>query len=451
LSLVRPAAGQSARFVVIHDLPPLPGPAQAFAASTRNRSFLIAAGDDLSLRFGTTARERWHAHLPYRPACIALSQKYERFAVLGEDGRLHRFLLDDPHPESGLTSLFSRIWYEGGSAPEWKWQSSGGADSEPKLSMMPLLFGTLKGTFYAVLFAVPLALLAAIYSAEFMHPRFKAVIKPTLELMASLPSVVLGFLAALWLAPILDERVPSLLLVAILVPASAMGFGWWWARLPMRIRSAIAPGYEFLAYLPILAIVGSAAWALGPLLEATVFTVRDPRTGLSHGSFPAWWHQVTGDSYEGHNCLVVGLMMGFAVMPLIFTIAEDALSNVPANLRSGSLALGASRWQTAFRVVIPTASAGIFSGLMIGIGRAIGETMIVVMATGNTPLMDINIFDGMRTISATIATELPEADQGGTLYRTLFFGALLLFLMTFVINTAAELLRQHLREKYKTV
>lgn len=143
--------------------------------------------------------------------------------------------------------------------------------------------------------------------------------------------------------------------------------------------------------------------------------------------------------------------MGFAVMPLIFTIAEDALSNVPDSLRSGALALGASRWQTAIHVILPTAFAGIFSAVMIGFGRAVGETMIVVMATGNTPIMDMNIFSGMRTLSANIAVELPEAPEHGTLYRTLFFGAMLLFLMTFAVNTLAEILRQHLRDKYKNV
>ena len=158
-----------------------------------------------------------------------------------------------------------------------------------------------------------------------------------------------------------------------------------------------------------------------------------------------------GVSYEQRNSLVVGVMMGFAVIPIIFTITEDSLSNVPNNLRSASLALGASRWQTAWRVVLPTASAGIFSAAMIGLGRAIGETMIVVMATGNTGVLDINLFNGMRTLSANIAVELPEAPVHGTLYRTLFLGALLLFLFTFAVNTVAEVMRTRLREKYKTV
>jgi phosphate transport system permease protein len=141
--------------------------------------------------------------------------------------------------------------------------------------------------------------------------------------------------------------------------------------------------------------------------------------------------------------------MGFAVIPIIYTISEDAMSNVPQHLISGSLALGATRWQTAVRVVIPTAAAGVFSAVMIGFGRAVGETMIVLMATGNTPIMDWNIFNGFRTLSANIAVEIPEAPRGGTLYRVLFLTALLLFIITFLVNTGAEIVRQRVREKYQ--
>jgi phosphate transport system permease protein len=182
-----------------------------------------------------------------------------------------------------------------------------------------------------------------------------------------------------------------------------------------------------------------------------LFAVPDPETGQYVGDFRLWWPYVTGARFEQRNSLVVGFMMGFAVIPIVFTIAEDALSSVPPALKSGSLALGASRWQTAIHVILPTASAGIFSALMIGLGRAVGETMIVLMATGNTPVMDLNIFTGMRTLSANIAVELPEAPHHGTLYRTLFLGGMVLFLITFVMNTLAEILRQHLRERYKTI
>ena len=136
------------------------------------------------------------------------------------------------------------------------------------------------------------------------------------------------------------------------------------------------------------------------------------------------------------------------MVPIIFSIAEDALSNVPPSLSAASLALGASRWQTVWRVVLPSASPGIFAGIMIGFGRAVGETMIVLMATGNTPIMDWSIFNGMRTLSANIAVEIPEAPVGGTLYRVLFLCAVILFAMTFVLNTGAELVRERLRKKY---
>ena len=402
----------------------------------------MAAGKTLSIRHGTSATERFGEDVPFTPVAVALSGKYHRIAAAGDDGRLHLMTLHDPHPESGVKALFGKVWYEGKGEPVYDWQSTGASDDfEAKLSLIPLLWGTLKATFYALIFAVPLALLGALYTAEFMNPRFKKVVKPTVELMASLPSVVLGFLAALWLAPLLEERVPSVLLVMILLPTVAMLVGWWWSGLAMRWRSLVKPGYEYVAFIPVLLATAVAAWSLGPWLESLAF----------NSDFRTWWTTTTGLSFEQRNSLVVGLIMGFAVIPIIFTISEDALTNVPPALRSGSLALGASRWQTALHIVLPTASAGIFSALMIGLGRAIGETMIVVMATGNTPIMSGNIFDGLRTLSANIAVELPEAAQHSTLYRTLFLGAFLLFVLTFVVNTAAELLRQHLREKYKTV
>ena len=301
-----------------------------------------------------------------------------------------------------------------------------------------------------MLFAIPIAILAAIYTSQFLSSRHKAIVKPTMEVMASLPSVVLGFLGALWLAPLIEFRTPSLILMVGLIPTVCFLIGWWWSRLPIPIRRKIPPGKEFLVFAPVLILLGFACWHLGPILENMFFVVTD-ESGKRVGDFTSWWYQSMGLRYEQRNCLIIGIMMGFAVIPIIFTITEDALSSVPESLRSASLALGGSRWQTAWRIVLPTASAGIFSAVMIGLGRAIGETMIVTMATGNTPIMELNLFSGMRTLSANIATELPEAPEGGTLYRTLFLGAMVLFLLTFILNTIAEVLRQHLREKYKTV
>jgi phosphate transport system permease protein len=153
------------------------------------------------------------------------------------------------------------------------------------------------------------------------------------------------------------------------------------------------------------------------------------------------------DTYQQRNALIVGFVMGFAIIPIIYTIADDALSTVPNHLRSGSLGCGATPWQTAWRVVIPTAMSGLFSALMIGLGRAVGETMIVLMAGGNTPEIDWNVFNGFRTLAANIAVEMPEAVRDSTHYRTLFLAALTLFVLTFVINTAAEVVRLRFRKR----
>jgi phosphate transport system permease protein len=251
---------------------------------------------------------------------------------------------------------------------------------------------------------VPIAILAALYTSQFAHPTIRQKIKPTVEIMAALPSVVVGFIAGLWLASRVEEQIVPVLLMAVLLPALGTSGVLFWEALPHHVRTRLRPGTELAVVVPLCLLGG-----------------------------------------------LVGLAMGFAVIPIIFTITEDAFSSVPANLTAASLALGASRWQTALRVVLPTASPGIFSAVMVGFGRAVGETMIVLMATGNTPVMEWSIFNGMRTLSANIAVEIPEAPNGGTLYRVLFLAALLLFAMTFVVNTAAEIVRQRLRERYKAL
>jgi phosphate transport system permease protein len=179
-----------------------------------------------------------------------------------------------------------------------------------------------------------------------------------------------------------------------------------------------------------------------------------PVENLVFGGGFRWWLVGNADTgrgtvYDQRNSLVVGIAMGFAVIPILYTIAEDALSAIPESLKSAALGCGASPWQAAMRVVVPAAVPGIFSATMIGLGRAVGETMIVLMATGNTPVLDWSIFNGFRTLSANIATELPEAPQGGTLYRVLFLAGLLLFALTFVVNTLAEVVRIRFRRKFK--
>jgi len=431
---------------------PLPEPSIDYYPGVRNKSFLLLGKNHASLRYSTTESIRWEQDFGFDIARGVIGEKYDKLALLDTTGMLHLFSLQDPHPQAGLKAYFGKIWYEGQPEADYIWQSTGGTDDfEPKLSLVPLIFGSLKGTFYAMLFAVPIALLAALYTSQFLEPKLKGFVKPTMEIMASLPSVVLGFMAALWLAPLVDTHVPSFLLLVIGVPLFTFFFGWGWLKLPKQVRLKIPAGLEFLLIAPFLLIVCYVCWNMGPVFERMFFVVTNPDTGEQIADFRLWWPDFTGATYTQRNSLIVGFMMGFAVIPIIFTIAEDSMSNVPIAMRSGSLALGASRWQTAVKIVLPTASAGILSSLMIGFGRAVGETMIVVMATGNTPIKDFNIFSGMRTLSANIAVELPEAPYHGTLYRTLFLGALVLFVMTFLINTVAEILRQELRNRYKTV
>ncbi|MFW6169434.1 MAG: ABC transporter permease subunit, partial [Planctomycetota bacterium] len=423
-----------------------------YSAAMRNKAFLIGDGRVASLRYGTTESIRWEEELPFTTRLASLGRRYDRMLFLDDEYMLHFHELHDPHPQAAWRTYFGKIQYEGQAAPEYSWQSTGGRDDfERKLSLVPLIIGTLKGTLYAMIFALPIALLAAIYTSQFLHPGIKRYVKPTMEIMASLPSVVLGFLAALWLAPIVSNAVPSMLLATSGIVLAAFGVGYLWGHLPRRLRMRMRPGYEFLAFVPVMLFVAYAGWHLGAVAERLLCVVEDPETGLAIADFRLWFSRATGLGFEQRNAFVVGFVMGFAVIPIIFTITEDALSNVPEAFRSGSLALGASRWQTAIHVVLPTASAGIFSAVMIGLGRAVGETMIVVMATGNTPVTELNPFTGMRTLSANIAVELPEAPYLGTLYRTLFLGAMVLFLMTFVVNTVAEIMRQRLREKYRAV
>jgi phosphate transport system permease protein len=441
---ILPDEGGQRRLRKIYDFSPHARPVVAFAPSQRDKGFLTGeAAGTVHLHYGTTGRTLLTAHVETDGLrALTFAPKADGFLGADAAGRLAHYTVTNPHPEVTWWSLFGKVWYEGYAEPDYVWQSTGGTDDfEAKLSLTPLIFGTLKGTFYALLFAVPLALLGALYASQFMHPTVKGFVKPTVEIMAALPSVVLGFIAGLWLAPMVERVVPGLFLLPwVLAPLILLSLAGW--RLtPPALRRRVLPGTEAFLLLPVILLGGWLAFSLGGLLESALLA----------GDYRGWLLRVLGLTYDQRNSLVVGFAMGFAVIPIIFTIAEDALSNVPPHLVAGSLALGATRWQTALRMVLPTASAGIFSAVMIGFGRAVGETMIVLMATGNTPVMDWSIFNGFRALSANIAVELPEAPEGGTLYRVLFLAALLLFVMTFLVNTAAELVRLRLRRKYQAL
>ena len=239
--------------------------------------------------------------------------------------------------------------------PVYIWQPT---SEIPKFNIIPLALGSLKVTIVALLFAVPMSLAAALYVSQLCSPKLRESIKPGIELLAGIPSVVMGFFALNVLSSILKNV--------------------------FHYQSAL-------------------------------------------------------------NALVAGIALGLAVIPVIFSIAEDALTSVPRSYVQAALALGSSKWHAAWQVVAPAALPGIFAAVVLGFGRAIGETMIVLMASGNASILSWNFLDSARTVTATIAAELGEAVLGSPHYRILFMIGVLLFALTFVSNLAGDLVMHRLK------
>ncbi|NVK23154.1 MAG: ABC transporter permease subunit, partial [Kangiellaceae bacterium] len=353
----------------------------------RRKGFIAAdVQGEIGIFYATSERLLETASFGQSVQGLAINSRSNKLMIVGQDAATNLFVVENEHPEISWSSLWNKVWYESYEEPTFTWQSSASTnDFESKFSLVPLSFGTLKAAFYAMLFAVPLAIFGAIFTAYFMAPKMRGMVKPTVEIMEALPTVILGFLAGLWLAPMVEENLMGILLILILLPMLTVLFGIAWANAPDAIKHRVPDGWQAALLFPIIIFGTLFAFWLGEPLEAVMFD----------GNMPAWLND-HGINYDQRNSLVVGIAMGFAVIPTIFSITEDAIFSVPKHLTNGSLALGASQWQTLTRVVLPTASPGIFSALMIGLGRAVGETMIVLMATGNTPIMDMNIFEGMR-------------------------------------------------------
>jgi phosphate transport system permease protein len=409
-----------------------------------NRKGFVAVDDQghLGIHYGTSSRTLALKSIAEEPlTAVTVSPVNNQIMAETANGRIKVMDIWNEHPEASLGAFWNRVWYEGRSNPEYVWQASSGSDSfEPKYSMVPLTIGTLKAAFFAMLFAMPLAIAGAIYTAYFMAPEIRGYVKPTIEVMEALPTVILGFLAGLWLAPFIEDHLPVVFTTLIGLPLTFLLIAFAYAQLPRAWRVRVPAGWEAVILMPIIALVVWVLVSVSPMIEIAFFD----------GSMRQWFTDV-GITYDQRNALVVGIAMGFAVIPTIFSIAEDAVFTVPKHLTQGSLALGATPWQTVTRVVLLTASPGIFSAVMIGFGRAVGETMIVLMATGNSPVLNFNIFEGMRTLSANIAVELPETAVNSTHFRVLFMAGLVLFAMTFIVNTIAEIVRQRLRARYSNL
>jgi phosphate transport system permease protein len=437
------AEGRIQRIERVREFPAHAAAITQITAAKRDKGFVVQDRSGmLGLYYSTSNRVLWTGPSPMpRATEIFYFEKGDGIAI-SNDAEVARVRIRNPHPEFSLGAVFGKVWYEDAPGPTYTWASTGGTDDyESKFSLVPLLVGTLKGTFYSLLLAIPIAILAAMYTSQFLHPTLRSWLKPVIEIMAALPSVVLGFLAGLWLAPKVAQYFTGILLMIVVVPLAIIAAGRISQFFPRSFRDRFLPGTEAIAFAGVIAMAISLCLWLSHPFESLLFG----------GSFQAFLYEDAGVRYDQRNCIVVGLAMGFAVIPIIFAIAEDAFSNVPRSLVSASLALGATRFETVVRVVLPSASPGIFAAVMVGFGRAVGETMIVLMAAGNTPIMSWNPFNGFRTLSANIATEISEAAEGSTHYRTLFLAALLLFIVTFVVNTGAELIRQRLRKKYATL
>ncbi|MFT5294779.1 MAG: phosphate transport system permease protein [Colwellia sp.] len=408
----------------------------------RKSFYTLTPSGEMGVFYTTSEADLWRGQLTTgKTSAFAISPRADGLVII-EDNLLKVFSVENEHPEVTWSALWEEVWYEGYPEAKFIWQSTSGSDDfEGKFSLVPISFGTMKAAMYAMMFAVPIALSAAIYTAYFMTPGMRRKVKPTIELMEALPTVILGFLAGLWLAPIIENYLPAIAMLLVLLPLSVFLTAFAWHQLPKEMKNRIPETWAPIILVPVLLIAGGSAFLLSPFFE-TLFFGGDVR------------QYITNDldiDFDQRNSLVVGLAMGFAVIPTIFSMAEDAIFSVPKHLTSGSLALGATQWQTLAKVVLLTASPGIFSAVMMGLGRAVGETMIVLMATGNTPILDWSIFQGMRTLAANIAVEMPESEVGSSHYRILFLAAFVLFVFTFIFNTFAELIRQRLREKYSSL
>lgn len=335
------------------------------------------------------------------------------------------------------TSLFEPQHYEGYEIEETVWQTTHASDfQEAKFSLTPLLIGSIKASFLALLIAIPVAIGAAIYTAFFAKSRLRNIVKPAIELLEAIPSVLIGFIAAIWLSPKAEQFLFSFAFFLIVIPFVLIAVALVQRPVAEYLPKKLRHGAELFFAVGGVFLLGFVSVEYAPSLIFSLMGV-DGFTLLAAES----------DSPIGKTTIVVALALGVAISPSIYSLAEDAINGVPNDLKHASFALGATRLQTLLYVVLHVALPGIVAAIMLGFGRAFGETMIVLMVTGNTPISSWGLIEGLRALTANLAIELPEADVSSAHYQILFFTACILFVFTFIVNTIAELLRQRIRRR----
>lgn len=355
---------------------------------------------------------------------------------LHKDREIEVLMINNPSAGINYSSLWKAIRYAGYESSSHVWQSAASEGLEPKYSLIPLFIGSLKAALYGLIIAVPLALGAAIYSAYYLSPKLRGFVKPTIELLEAIPSVVIAFIVSIWLTSWDVKGVYLLLACLVFSPVALLLASYLQTLLSRRFSNYSFQGRE-LFFVPIFMLL---------------FLL------LAHGLWESFLYQWDvnaiqaglGPNFAGSKgTLVVSIALAIAIVPTIYTLAEDAIFGVPMHYQQASFALGATKLQTLNKVVLKAALPGIVSAVMLGFGRAFGETMIVLMVTGNTPVADWGIFSGLRTLGANLAIELPHSEVGSGHYRILFMMALLLFCFTFIINTIAEVIRNRFYSRYE--
>ena len=378
-------------------------------------------------------------NIPFVPTALEWRSP-TRLVVIGDRER-RTFEFETTDIGGAWDRLISPVHYEGYEAPNYLWLPLPASEkAEPKYSIAPLLFGTFKAAFLALIFAVPLSIGAAVYVGFFMSEVQRGRIRPAIDMLTAFPSVVLGAIGLFWIAPHFERVVSALLGVVVLFPilTTLAVFLLRSAGLGL-VRLDTLDDWP-LKLLPVVLII---------LIVSCWVGIRG--AGLLPGGSLGEFLVTRGITLNYFNSLLVGLILGLAITPTIFSVAEEAIHSVPRNLSSGALALGSTPWQSYRDIVLPLAMPGMIAAVMIGFGRAAGETMILLILSGNTGVIDVSVFEGLRSVSATLALELPEAPRNSSHYFVLFVMGLLLFASTFAINTAAELIKDRVKARARGV